>query len=176
MKIYIETGEGGKVGGWADSPFSPSCFEVEVEEGHEFFDNPFAYSYIEEVLVKDSERVVIEAKIQKFRELSTVCQADILGYFEATVNSVAYLFSFDTEAQGNFNGTLTFFSEGLIDSVEWTAYLNGQRTSVTLNKEQFFSVAKTAFATKNFKISKLREKHTQLEACTSLEEIEAVKW
>lgn len=126
---------------------------------------------------KPFEDILAEKRNHKMQELSDMCNKDILGYFEATVNGVAYLFSFDYEAQANFTGTLALFSEGLVTEMEWTAYENGKATRIALNKANFFSVISVAFDHKNTKIARLRNEFQPLvERATTSEEIEAIVW
>jgi hypothetical protein len=126
---------------------------------------------------KLEEDLLMQAKSDKLAEMTAVCEEQILGYFEATVNTVAYLFSFDREAQQNFNGTLTFFSEGLITEVEWTVHLNDKVTRISMSKDQFMTVVVTAFSHKNMNISKLRNDiQPRIENAVTLEEVNAISW
>lgn len=132
--------------------------------------------------VKPTEEELAAAWIEAYREMrfeefNQICNKEILGYFEATVDSVAYLFSFDSDAQSNFNGSLSFFTKGLITEVEWTAHRNGKAERIILNELQFLEVAKAAFAHKNSKIYHLRNVlEPQLIAALTEEEIRAVQW
>jgi hypothetical protein len=126
---------------------------------------------------KSADEILSIAKEKRFRELSIQCQDSILGYFKAIINEVEYEFSFDREAQSNFTGTLHFFSNGLIENVEWTAWKDGVAERLILDEVQFMNIAKLAFTHKNQKISKLRnELQPQLDACQTIEELELITW
>lgn len=113
----------------------------------------------------------------KFQEFNEICNKEILGYFEAAVDSVAYLFSFDVDAQSNFNGTLSFFTKGLITEVEWTAHRNGKAERIILNETQFLEVVKAAFAHKESKVKHLRNVlEPKIKAATTAEEVEGITW
>lgn len=137
----------------------------------------FDFSKNDWVEGKSEDDILNDAKKAKFNELSETCQKEILGYFEATVDSVAFSFSFDNEAQLNFTGTLALFIEGLINEVEWTVYREGVVERITLNKEQFLSVIAEGFKHKNSKIARLRnELQPLIDQAATLEEIENISW
>lgn len=130
----------------------------------------------------DFEEVLSNLKESKFKELNAACNQTILGYFKAAINDVEYDFSFDNDAQSNFNGTLSFFIEGLISQVEWTAWKDGVPQRVIMNKSQFMTVVMTAFQHKNSNIARLRnDLQPKLYSITvdtpnAVEEIEAIIW
>ncbi|WP_257146955.1 DUF4376 domain-containing protein [Bacillus cereus] len=116
-------------------------------------------------------------KVSKFEELNQACNKDISGYFDAPVGSETYTFSFDTEAQSNFIGSLALFNEGLMTEVEWTAWKGDKAHRVTLTKEQFLNVAFVAYREKDAKISRLRNVlQPRVEACTTIEELQSISW
>ncbi|WP_255256162.1 DUF4376 domain-containing protein [Bacillus mycoides] len=125
----------------------------------------------------DMESVLKLVRENKFDELNDACNKDILGYFDAPVGSETYSFSFDTEAQSNFIGSLALFNEGLMSEVEWTAWKGEQAHRVILSREQFMGVAFVAYREKDAKISKLRNVlQPRIEACTTIEEVQAIYW
>ncbi|MEC4620945.1 hypothetical protein VST04_22895 [Bacillus paranthracis] len=125
----------------------------------------------------DMEVVLKDIKTVKFNELNDACNKDISGYFDAPVGSETYTFSFDTEAQSNFIGSLALFNEGLMAEVEWTAWKGDTPHRVTLSKEQFLNVALLAYKEKDAKISKLRNVlQPRIEACTTIAEVQAISW
>lgn len=125
----------------------------------------------------DIEKVLEHIKSIKFDELNSACNKDISGYFDAPVGSETYTFSFDTEAQSNFIGSLALFNEGLMTEVEWTAWKGDTPHRVTLSKEQFLNVALLAYREKDAKIAKLRNVlQPRIEACTTIAEVQAISW
>jgi hypothetical protein len=126
---------------------------------------------------KDYQEILEIVKREKLGEMNRKCEEAILGYFKANVDGVEYEFSFDREAQTNFTGTMILFSQGIIDSIEWTAWKDDVAHRITLSKEQFMQIAGLAFEHKNSKITRLRnELQPQIESCTTVEEVQAITW
>lgn len=117
-----------------------------------------------------------ELKHFKYQEIDEKCESTILGRFKSTLNGIEYEFSYDDKAQSRFNGIATSFTRGYITEIEWTAYLNGERTSVLLNEEQFDVVAKSALMHTSTNIAKFREKFSQLESATTVTQVQAIVW
>jgi len=126
---------------------------------------------------KPLEERLQEAKKRKFAELDTACSAAILGYFKAPVNGVDYEFSFDYEAQSNFIGTMTLFTQGLISEIEWTAWKDGKPNRIKISKEDFLNVAMLGYRHKDDKVTKLRNVlEAQINACQTVEELKNIRW
>lgn len=115
-------------------------------------------------------------KTNKYKELDNACESTILGRFKVTIDGLEYEFSNDEKAQSRFNGTGYLFSEGMIMQVEWTTYLQGERTSISLTKEKFDIVALAALNHTNSNIEKFREKINQLNLAQTIEEVNAITW
>lgn len=124
---------------------------------------------------EDEEKFII-TKENKWNELDSACTNAILGRFKAILDGVEYEFSYDDQAQSRFNGTPYLFSSGIATSIEWTAYLNGQRTSVFLDEVKFNTVAKAAFNHQNANIAKFRQKITELTAVQNIPDFELIQW
>lgn len=179
MKIYFVLDAKGYIASWGTSSgLGENEIEMDIEETHPFLhDNPFNYKFEDGELIKDESIILKVIKEDKMDELTKQCQEDILGYFNAKIGEVEYRFSFDYEAQQNFNGTLSFFDRGLIPNVQWTAYKDGEAIRITLTEEEFMNVVMTAFAFKNSKISRLRnELQPLVEKAETIEEVESIKW
>ena len=178
MKVYLDINESGVVESWGSSPLHDTSIEIDINDDHPFFnDNPFQYKYVNGTLTKDAVLELEKAKENKFIELRRECENEILGYFEATVDSVVYLFSFDMEAQQNFNSTLAFFNEGLINEVEWTAHRDGKAHRIVLNKAQFLDVAIASIHHRTSKQRKLRNTlQPSLDAADSVADVEIIEW
>lgn len=176
--IYLMLNEENRLTGFSyNQPRSGDGNKVEVEEDHEVLKNPRIYKYDNGSLVRDNEYQLQNVKQAKIEELRAACQNDILQYFEATVNEVAYLFSYDNEAQNNFSDTASLFTNGLITNVEWTVHQNGEIKRIVLNKDQFMSVLQTAYDHKNSKIKRLRDDLQALvENATTIEEVQNITW
>lgn len=146
--------------------------------GNRGFHEPIYDFTIDDWVESKDLRIILDDSIsRKFEELSNSCQQAILGYFKAIVDGVEYDFSFDREAQANFTGTMIFLGNGLIQTVEWTAWKDGVSQRVVLTKDQFMQIVGIAFSHKDGKISRLRnDLQIQLKNCQSVEEVNAINW
>lgn len=132
--------------------------------------------------ITDDERAFLlgnslpQLKQNKLNQLNQACESTILGRFSSTIDGVVYEFSYDMEAQSRFNGMATSFTRGYITEIEWTCYLNGERTSVILSEQQFDVVAKDALNHVNSNIAKFREKFTELDSATLAEQVNSIVW
>lgn len=115
-------------------------------------------------------------KQKKYDELDKSCESAILGYFKSKINGVEFSFSYDMKAQSRFNGVATSFSRGYITEIEWTAYIDGIRTSIMLTDKDFDTVAMSALIHTTININKFRGKIIQLESAQTPEEISAIVW
>lgn len=115
-------------------------------------------------------------KKNKLEELNNMCENTILGRFKANLDGVEYEFSYDDKAQSRFNGAPYLFSSMITTSIEWTAYLDNQRTSVILDEEKFNIVANAAFNHQKTNIDKFRQKITDLDAAQSIPEVNQIVW
>lgn len=113
---------------------------------------------------------------KKIREFDSLCESTILGNFKATINNIEYSFSNDSKAQSRLNGVAVSFVRGYITEIEWTAYLNNERTSLVLTEAQFDIVAKAALTHTNGNIEKFRNKVSEISLAQSVEEINGIHW
>lgn len=178
MKFFLDLDKENNVIGYGSSSITSNSVEIELEESHPVFDCPGSFKFVDGELVSDISAVLRQQKDEKFKEMSKRCQSEILGYFMAPVDQQMYYFSFDYEAQSNFIGSMTMFSEGYITEVEWTAHINEKESiRIKLNKQQFITIAMLGFQHKDSKISKLRNVvEPKIEMASTSQEVEAVTW
>jgi hypothetical protein len=176
MKVYIDLKDN-KVMGWGSTPNpdNESQIEMEIDSNDEFIKNPFSYVYEDGKLIKNEQFILEKIRERKYLELDDSCKSAILGRFKITLNDIEYQFSYDAEAQSRFNGAPYLFTSGMITEIEWTAYKNGKRTSVILDKEEFDKVAKKAFEHQISNIAKFRSKIEQLNNA-GIEEAKGIVW
>lgn len=125
----------------------------------------------------NSSLTLDELKELKIGQLKYLCEQDILAGFDFTINGILYHFSFDVEAQMNFNGANSLFVEGLITEVEWTVTNNGQYERIILDKPTFDQIKLVAFNEKNNKIKRLRNDILPLvEVAESKSDVEVIVW
>ncbi|RWZ59898.1 hypothetical protein EQV77_00950 [Halobacillus fulvus] len=126
----------------------------------------------------ESEEVVLsQLRKSKFRELSAECTKAILGKFTSEVDGKVYEFSFDTEAQANFDSALLILTQGMEQEAEWTAYtLNGEVARIKLDKAKLIAVAKDGYRHKDSKIKRLRNELEPMVMNATKEELEHIQW
>lgn len=125
----------------------------------------------------DQQELLDNVRQSKIIEMDNACKNAILGNFKATINDVEYEFSFDSEAQADFTGTMTMFIGGVITETEWTAWKDGLPNRIILNQDQFRELAKLAYAHKDGKVYRLRNKlEKKINESVDVEEIRAITW
>ena len=94
-----------------------------------------------------------------------------------TINLLEHTFSYDREAQLNFQDTMRLFDNNMVEFVSWTATANEEKVRLKLNKEQFTQVYNESVKQKLEKIAHFRDELVPaIEAATTTEELEAIKW
>lgn len=122
-----------------------------------------------------------ELKKLKENQLSYLCTQSINSYFSyKPINSEqVYLFSYDTEAQGNFTDTLLAISGGAVTEVTWTAHAieTMEVVRVTLTAQDFQLLVGVIMQHKNGNISKFRDTLMPLvSAATTKAKVDKVVW
>lgn len=119
-----------------------------------------------------------EVKQEKIDELSQQCKISILGRFKSTINGVDYFFSYDTEAQSNFNKAGRAFDKGMITSIGWTAYdVNNNIIRLTLDATTFEIVFADSLMHINTNIYKFRDVlQPQVESATTIDQVNLIVW
>jgi hypothetical protein len=112
----------------------------------------------------------------KIQELNQKCEETILGRFSVELPNGTYEFSYDEKAQSRFNGTSSLFLADLITEIPWTAYLNGERVRITLNKEDFNKVSVAALSHCNNNIIKYNDLLEQVTNAKKLTELNQIVW
>jgi hypothetical protein len=181
MKIYIETDANSNVTGWGITPFNSNNIEVEIPDDHPLLTGDFYPCKLENgELVIATELMLSEAKKRKNKELNAMCAQSILSGFQYTINGVKYWFSFDTEAQLNFQGIERLFSKGTISEINWTVRVgdkDGEYVRIILTKEIMDGLQFAILRHKDEKVSMYRDiLLPQVESATSVEEVNAVTW
>jgi hypothetical protein len=177
--IYLYIEPNGMVTGWGSNKSpepSSSEVEIEIESNHEVKRFPTAYRYSDGVIKRDNSHILEQLIERKIEQLNNSCKEAILGRFKSVLNDIEYEFSYDMEAQSRFNGVPYLFTSNIITEVEWNAYLNGERTSILLDKESFDKVAADAFAHQMSNITKFRHLVGLLNSAITFEEVSAIAW
>lgn len=179
ITIYIDVNpETKRVEGWGSSPISPNSVMIEIDENHEFMRNSFMFKYINGELVKDDSILLEMAKQRKDEELNRACQQSILNGFTHIIDGIKYHFSFDTEAQLNFQGAERLFTLGVIDEVRWTVHReDGSYDRIIIDKKLMDELSAVILKHKNNNISKYRDVLLPMvEKAETIEEVESITW
>lgn len=126
---------------------------------------------------KTLEEVADLLRPQKQAELKSACDSAILTtQFSAAVQGTTYNFSYDREAQSNFSGAGYLFQRSLIASIDWTAYLDGERTRITINQNDFDVIAVAAAQFCQSYIDKYSGLISQLNDATDPYTVNSIVW
>ena len=121
-----------------------------------------------------------ELKAAKDAQLNHLCNQAILDGFLYTIDSDSkeYRFSYDVEAQLNFQGAIVLATAGQLTEMEWTARnAEGNIVRVVLKASDFAKLAGVMVQHKNKNISKYRDElMPQLLAAETKEQVDAVVW
>jgi hypothetical protein len=123
------------------------------------------------------EELLAMAKLRKDSQLNGACSATILAGFDHTIDGTVYHFSFDTEAQLNFQGTERIIEQGLIETIGWTVTKDGQHERITIDKALMDELKIAILLHKDANIAKYRDVlMPRVNAATTIEEVEAISW
>lgn len=81
-----------------------------------------------------------DAKKAKDKELNQACSEAIIGGFMFEIKGIVYHFSYDQEAQINFQDTDRLFLNNNISEISWTVRKKGEKGRIILSKKIFMSV------------------------------------
>jgi len=177
MDVYIDVEESGRISGYALSPFSEDCVKVEMEEGDPFFTSFGLYAYVDGEVVKDISFVLSDKKREKDRELNEACKRCISEGFTHMIDGVEYHFSFDTEAQLNFQGAIFLFAENKVDEIMWTVRRGEVYERIPITKGVMDELALVILQHKDTNIRKYRDTLLPLlNEATTFEEVDSIKW
>lgn len=175
-KMYITLNAENRITGLSSSIIEDGI-EVMIEVDSDIFFRPFSYRYIDGEFIEDIEFVLRKAKEKKDWELNTACNRAIESGFYHTVNGVEYHFSFDVEAQMNFQQTLFLISTGLISEIVWTVKQEGEYTRIMLTAEDLSGLVISMLQHKEGKISRYRDFLLPImDGCETVEEVNSITW
>lgn len=180
MTIYLHLEEGkNQVIAWSSSPASEKDIEIQVADDHKVITNPLNFVYENGQLIESSSYLLEGARNDKDSELNSACNQAILKGFDYTINGVSYHFSFDVEAQLNFQGVNALFQSGTITTIDWTVKNNatGLYERIIIDKATMDNLSLLILQHKSNNVTKYRnDLYPKLMQASTLEEIEAIKW
>lgn len=174
--IYININNDNLVTAVGTSRIGENPIKVEVDS-LDILDNPNGYRYIDGNLFRDESLLLEIAKQDKDAELNRACMNAILGGFEHTINGIKYWFSFDDQAQFNFQGALHVLGSGITNQIMWTVKQDGKYTRIPITKQIMDELAMAILMHKESKVGKYRDFLMPLvEDATTIEELNIIKW
>lgn len=174
--VYINIDENNLVTAVGTSAIGEFPIRVEVESLDVLY-NPTGYKYENNVLFKDESVLLEIAKQEKDIELNMACMNAIIGGFEHTINGIKYWFSFDDQAQFNFQGALHVLGSGIANQIMWTVKQDGKYTRIPITKPIMDELALAILMHKESKVGKYRDFLMPIvEDATTIEEIKSIKW
>jgi len=176
MRVYIICDDEKRVLHVSTSPFADKYHEVEVD-GYEIFDTPDLFVYEEGALKKDETKQLEKRKIAKDQELNQSCNDAIMAGFDHVIDGVSYHFSFDTEAQLNFQGIRPLLAEGIISQVDWTVSKDGIYHRIPVNKKLMDELTVAILMHKDGNVRKYRNVLLpKVYEATTIEEVDEISW
>lgn len=180
--LYLEL-DGEKIINCGSSPATLDYRSVIVDTNHEINRTVVGWYFIDGELVKKEDEVQNEllnkAKIEKDIELNNACNNSILNGFEHKVNGIPYHFSFDIEAQFNFQGGERALSKGLTENIPWTVTnkLTGEHERISINNDLMDELSLAILIHKNSNVSKYRDfLYVRLTEAKTIEEVNSINW
>jgi hypothetical protein len=163
--------------GWASRRSSVNEIEIDVPENHEVLKIPFNFKYDSGKLIRNTDLALSESKKRKEMELDIECQNAILNGFDHSINGVLYHFSFDTEAQLNFQGSDRILDKGLVPSIGWSVKRGGVTERIEITKDIMSQLVIVILKHKDYNIRKFRELLLpKLALAQSVPEVNAINW
>lgn len=115
-----------------------------------------------------------QVKEQKILELNTACNQEILNGFPSSCTGIEHQYKFDMEYQGNFAQQGVMLSlDATLETVPWPTSDAGM---IVHTREQFIQLCKDAQAWKATNLYRYFGLKAQVEACETIEAVEAFVW
>lgn len=179
MELYIVCNEENRIVGSGTTPLGEDSILIEINDANlnNFFENQNLYKYVNGQLEKDTAIEMDNARKTKEAELSQACNFSISNGFDFKINNILYHFSFDTEAQLNFQGAERLLNGGVVESVMWTVHLGDGYARIPITKETMDQLTIAILLHKEQNIAKFRDVLMPLvEAATTVEEVQSICW
>lgn len=179
MKIYVEVDSSGSITACGTTPIGVDSVVVELstDDWREVMSDLSQFVYKDGSLVKDENTYLRNLKQRKDQELNESCAKHISSGFYHTINGVNYKFSFDVEAQLNFQGARDLLNSGILQSVSWTVKRDGVYERIAIDKQMMSELTMVMLQHKDSNIRKYREQLLPLvEKAQTAEELKSIKW
>lgn len=150
--------------------------------GTDLINEDDVFNHIHDYKINETGEVIKFENLEYHRklkdeELNAACAKSILSGFDQEINGVVYHFSFDTEAQLNFQGSERLLSSGMIESIDFTVFRDGKYERIAIDKDAMNILTMAILRHKADNIAKYRDVlMPKVEAASTKEEIESIKW
>jgi hypothetical protein len=182
MKIYVKLLDGETINEWSSSPTGTvDEVEVEIEGNNPFlFSLPRLFKLTDGVVVSNDTNLLNIAKSKKDAELNDACNKSITDGFIQNIDGIDYWFSFDSEAQSNFQGSRPILNEGIVESINWTVRIggkDGEYSRLPITKTIMDTLTLTILQHKDSNVSKYRDVLLpQVNSASTVDEVNAIIW
>lgn len=179
MVLYIQYSDDNSIVTASTSKISENengkVAEVETEDYLNILMNLNDYKFEDGQLIK-AENLDYYRKV-KNEELNVACNNAISSGFDYEINGILYHFSFDIEAQLNYQGAERLLSEGTVNSIDFTVFHEDTYARIAIGKDEMKALALAILKHKSDNISKYRDVLLpQVQNATTKEEIQNIKW
>jgi len=146
--------------------------------GDRIFYNPvYNFAIQDWVESENINEILEEEKTQKDEELNKATNESIQAGFDHTINDITYHFSFDTEAQLNYQGAERLLSKGVLPSIDFTVFREGTYERIPITAAEMEKISITILMHKNRNIVKYRELLLPLvHEAKTVEEVRSITW
>ncbi|MEX3713329.1 hypothetical protein ABFV99_13075 [Cytobacillus horneckiae] len=167
-----------RVGGYGStSSGAENEIEIEIDRTHDFIEFPFSYIVSDGTVVKDYEYLLQSVRREKDAELNSACENEILGGFDFEIDGTLYHFSFDIEAQLNYQGAERLLSKGVVESVEFTVFHDGTYDRILIDSEKMDILSVAILNHTDSKVKRYRKVLLPLvNTAKTIEEVKAITW
>lgn len=175
MKVYIQVDEDNKIVSY-NLMYNPMSDDIEIDVDE--VKNLLGSYYIEGEVIQDNEGTLKRVKINKQDEIDKACNEAILAGFFHEIGGEKYRFSYDLEAQMNFERLSKMFEQGIIDEQMKTARNeSGEHVRVSINKEIMREIYIISQKHVNDKVAKFRDYYVpMINEAKTIEEVQSIQW
>lgn len=184
VSIYVVADKDGKIKSWGHQEYgflTETAYEnilVQLMEGDDFFNSSSSsYRLSGASLIKETALLFEYEKEKQIDSLSLKCQEYILSGFDFTLSGTSYHFSYDQEAQLNFQDTYNLFQNNLLEEISWTVRTEKEKKRIKLSKESFLTVYREAIKYKNESLNHLYDDLIKrVNDVTNPNDFQFIKW
>ncbi|MEX3625183.1 DUF4376 domain-containing protein [Viridibacillus arvi] len=178
MEIYVLLDSDNRLKASATTPIDEDGVIVVDVEDYDVFITPSMFIYENGQLIKDEQYELNMTKKEKDEELNNACYEAISNGFKLEVNGILYHFSFDVEAQFNYQGAERLLSRGIVESIDFTVFNpNGGYERIPVDSKLMDVLTLAILRHKDSNVKRYREVLLPIvQEAKTVEEVKAVTW